>query len=152
MEHEREISVKLPLRNDGYLERACPHCTLRFSIQPDDYDRGGYLNLRCPRCGWIEEFQDFKTPEQTAYVQAVGENAAREMAEGLVGDQLKDLFRGLSNTPGVRVTSGNKRLNFGRKDAPSPNSNEAFDIDQCPTCALRYALPAGIQGTCPVCR
>lgn len=152
MEHQREIAITLPPRTDGLFERACPHCQARFAIHSEDYETGGYLNLRCPRCEWVDEKDEFTTPEQRAYVRAAGENAAREMAEELVADQLKDMFRGLRGTPGIRVTGSAKRPQLGRQALPEPNANVPLTPVKCPSCGFRYATDASVGGVCPVCR
>lgn len=152
MEHQREIAITLPLRTDGLLERACPHCQARFAIHPEDYESGGYLNLKCPTCGWIAEKDDFTTPEQHAYVRAAGENAAREMAEEVVGNQLKKMLSGVRSTPGVRVSQTGKRPSFGREELPAANTNTPLTAVQCAACAFRYATTGSGTALCPICR
>lgn len=141
---EKTIRIDLPTDSDGFLPRQCPHCEQRFSIHGDSYEQGRYLNLRCPYCGMIEEFDEFLTEEQAEYSQATAQNEAREMAAKELEDALGDVFDG--------VSSGS--IDFGEIDTPSPHLSHDTVRTICPNCEFRYGVieDSDEDSLCPVCR
>lgn len=140
---EKTISIDLPTDSDGHLPRQCPHCEQRFSIHGETYEEGRYLNLRCPYCGMIEEFDEFFTEEQAEYSQAIAQNELREMAAKEIEDALGDVFDGASTDS----------IDFGELETPSPHLPYNPTQITCPECGFRYGVkPEGDDTLCPVCR
>jgi predicted Zn finger-like uncharacterized protein len=148
---EKEILVQLPLRNDGLLERECPHCHTGFAIDDSAYTAGAFLNLRCPNCEWIAASDEFVTPQQHAHVLAIASNELNEMAEQMVNDGIRDLFAGLRGG-GIRVNSDATAARLGRRDVPAPNANKPLILMTCATCGFGYAHDSLPNPACPVCR
>jgi len=140
---EKTISIDLPTDSDGHLPRQCPHCEQRFSIHGETYEEGRYLNLRCPYCGMIEEFDEFLTEEQAEYSQAIAQNELREMAAKEIEDALGDVFDGASTDS----------IDFGELETSSPHLPYDPTRITCPECGFRYGVkPEGDDTLCPVCR
>ena len=140
---EKTIKIDLPTDSDGHLPRQCPHCEQRFSIHGETYEEGRYLNLRCPYCGMIEEFDEFLTEEQAEYSQAIAQNELREMAAKEIEDVLGDVFDGASTDS----------IDFGELETSSPHLPYDPTRITCPECGLRYGVkPEGDDTLCPVCR
>lgn len=140
---EKIISIDLPTNQNGHLPRQCPHCEQRFSIHGETYEEEHYLNLRCPYCGMIEEFDGFLTEEQAEYSQVTSQNEAIEMAAREVEDAIKDAF-GSS-------TSGS--IDFDEQKTPSPHLPFEPEHLSCSDCAFRYGVKDGDgEMLCPVCR
>ncbi|MET3963099.1 hypothetical protein ABIE44_003033 [Marmoricola sp. OAE513] len=113
-----ELSIELPVDNDGFLRRECPHCEQEFKWhhgpaneeaehqQPAD----AYF---CPLCGQVAGPDSWWTQAQLDLIQAE--------VSGHVGSQLNDMFddafRGLRGGGLVRVeTSGG----FDDVETPEP--------------------------------
>jgi ribosomal protein S27AE len=89
-------SVPMPLDDDGFLRRQCPHCSRQFKwhngptagkpegmVDPEAY--------HCPRCGNVAGHDEWWTDEQVALVEeSMSGHAFRE-----VTDTLEDKFRGI---------------------------------------------------------
>jgi ribosomal protein S27AE len=89
-------SVQLPLDNDGFLRRQCPHCGLEFKWHngptadkpPGQIDPAVYY---CPRCGVSAQHGDWFTQEQTNFIEeSLSGHAFREAT-----DTLQEMFRGV---------------------------------------------------------
>lgn len=140
---EKAINIELPTDSRGYLPRQCPHCNQRFSIHGETYEEGHYLNLRCPYCGMIEEFDKFLTEEQAEYSQAIAQNEAREMAAKQLEDALGNVFDG----------SSTGSIDFGELETPSPHLPYGPARITCSQCEFRYGVKQDEAETlCPVCR
>jgi len=138
----RSISIDLPTDDDGMLPRQCPTCERTFAIHRSTYREQHYLNLRCPYCGWIAEFDQFLTDEQADFAEATAENEARELAESELEEALSDIFGTVDD------------LDFGRQSVPSPHLDVPMTSRTCDNCGFRYHIAASYQDAsrCPVCR
>lgn len=104
-------SVQLPLDDDGFLRRECPHCDQEFkwfhgptAERPEgEADPPVYY---CPRCGVSAAPDQWWTEEQLAFIQ---EYAAAPVLREL-SDEVEKAFRGV------------KGLSFrrGQLDEPEP--------------------------------
>lgn len=93
-----EIPISLPLDNDGFLRRECPHCMQEFkwhngpanaeAEQMSDSDI-----YYCPLCGQSADPGAWWTQEQLDYAQKEAMPAAMQSLE----DELDQTFRGASN-------------------------------------------------------
>jgi len=115
------FSVQLPLDDDGFLRRECPHCSRQFkwhhgstAERPSgEVDPPVYF---CPRCGVSAAPDQWFTQEQIAYIEeAVTGPALREAS-----DTIEKAFRGVK---GVTV----KRDSFDEPEPP-PTLQEPNDM------------------------
>jgi hypothetical protein len=81
-----EISVSMPLDDDGYLRRACPSCNRALkwfagesTEQPPDLPEPE--RYYCPYCGAHADADQWWTAEQIAYAQAIAGAAALQSME-----------------------------------------------------------------------
>lgn len=88
---EHEISVSIPLDNDGFLRRECPTCEREFKWLPSDNsyepEPGGYF---CPYCQIQADTDHWLTKPQAEYVGAIG---LREVAGPLLDDLDRSMRR-----------------------------------------------------------
>lgn len=74
------LSISIPLDNDGYTELECDFCKTRFMITGDDYQHKDMPFLFCPICGLPNDLSTFYCPEvlEIAY-QMAAEWAMKEI-------------------------------------------------------------------------
>lgn len=77
LERGVQISIEMPVDNDGYLDRRCPHeeCQQDFKVLMDDWkekvpDERAY----CPLCGHYEDSGEWNTSEQQEYLSDCATN------------------------------------------------------------------------------
>lgn len=147
-------SIDLPTEEEGLLPRECPHCETVFAINPEMFEEGHYLNLRCPKCGWIAEFDKFHTADQVEYAHSVGSNDLRQQVEEEIGDMLEDAFSGVKSSDYIEVETSEDDLDLGREDIPSPHLKIETEDVTCSDCGFEYAVERGTEenSSCPVCR
>ena len=58
-----EISLSIPLDNDGFLEMECDYCKNRFMLHETVYSDESNLHFFCPICGLPNEANTFYCPE-----------------------------------------------------------------------------------------
>ena len=106
-------SIQLPLDDDGFLRRECPHCSQQFKWHhgptaerpPGEVDPPVYF---CPRCGNPAASDQWFTQEQIAYMQnALAGPALREAT-----DAIEKAFRGAK---GITF----KRSSFDEPEPPA---------------------------------
>jgi len=150
---ERIVNIDLPTDDEGMLPRQCPNCDGSFAIHGETYEDEHYLNLRCPYCEWVAEFDEFLTEEQAAYGEAVAENEARRMLEAEVADMFEDAFSGVGSSDFIEVETNTDEIDFGHRSTPSPHLPIETDQVTCGECGFRYAVKDGTDdSSCPVCR
>ena len=71
LEHGVQISIEIPIDDEGYLDRQCPHaeCRQEFKVLMVDWkekvpDKKAY----CPICGHYDDPGEWNTPEQKEYI------------------------------------------------------------------------------------
>lgn len=148
---EKEITIDLPTNDDEMLPRQCPNCEQQFLIQQEEYEEGGYLNLRCPYCEWIDEKDEFLTDEQAEYAEAVAMNEMKGMVEKELGGILEDAFSGLKSNDFITVGKGSSDFKLDRESVPSPNADIETIKQECDDCSFSFES-RNEQSSCPVCR
>ncbi|ELZ80150.1 hypothetical protein C454_11071 [Haloferax gibbonsii ATCC 33959] len=152
---EKEVSIDLPSDENGMFPRQCPNCDGKFAIHSDTYQDEHYLNLRCPYCGWIEEFDQFLTDEQADYSHSVAEGELRRMAEKELSDALEDAFGGISSNSSINLETDSSEIDFGEPETPSPHLSIETKRITCPDCGFNFLVKQDAeeeQVSCPVCR
>ena len=93
-----EIPISLPLDNDGFLRRECPHCMQEFKWHEgpanEEAEKMGDSGIyHCPLCGQSADPDSWWTQEQLDYAQ----EAAMPSALRSLEDELNKTFRRASN-------------------------------------------------------
>jgi len=88
------ISVQLPLDNDGFLRRECPSCADEFKwlADSDETDTAPVSQLYCPRCGVPADSDAWWTPTQLEYINRCAEPAIEQALQ----DAMTEAFSGKS--------------------------------------------------------
>ena len=147
------VNIDLPTDEAGMLPRQCPHCDGKFAIHGETYEQEHYLNLQCPYCEWIAEFDEFLTDEQAEYGEAVAETEARQMLEEEFADMFEDAFSGVGSSDFIEVETNTDEIDFGHRNTPSPHLAIQTDQVTCSDCGFRFAVEEGTgDSSCPVCR
>lgn len=149
---ERTLQVSLPDDDDGFLQRSCPHCDLLFAVHSEDWRAARLVNLRCPRCQFVEPFDGYTTRDQEAFAKAHAEDAAHQMAEEAMGERARDLFAGLSSLKHVKVSGTVGRVLLPGTPVPSAIARATMVAKQCSGCGLRFKTTVVEADACPVCR
>ena len=93
-----QISIPMPLDNDGFLRRQCPHCNSLFKWHhgPANEDAEHAANpaaYHCPLCGQPAQTDRWNTAEQNEYIEGVAMPTMIREADDLI----KDAFKGLDS-------------------------------------------------------
>jgi hypothetical protein len=93
-----EIGISLPLDNDGFLRRQCPHCNAQFKLHNGPANEEAEVvdtpaAHHCPRCGRPAEPDRWFTDEQVEYIDGVATPAVTRYAD----DLLRDAFKGINS-------------------------------------------------------
>jgi len=140
---DKEVRVNVPLQttDNGMLDRVCPNCEREFRIHKETFQSEHYLNLRCPYCNWISEFDEFTTERQWEYARATAMN---EQGRQMIEDTLDEAFGDLADIDG---------LNSMNQPIPSPCLDLNTDKHRCSDCHFEFeTLSAETGSDCPVCR
>lgn len=92
MSEEFSVSLSLPLDDDGFLRRECPSCIREFkwfAHEVGDPDAELVEQYFCPLCGVASGGDEWWTPAQAEYAQAI---AAPDI-EQFMNDTIRDAFR-----------------------------------------------------------
>ncbi|WP_405757514.1 hypothetical protein [Streptomyces sp. NBC_00073] len=145
-----EIQVTVPTDDDGFLGRECPHCTMTFRIDADDYERlPDNLTLWCVYCGHHSGHSDFMTTQQRERLLRVAEDLGTQ----IVSRSLHDIFGGLArkSSRGSPVTFSYKPGKpFYPRPLPGIDEERLVRIRTCPGCRVKYAVFSEHR-YCPVC-
>ncbi len=86
-----EIGISLPLDNDGFLRRQCPHCNATFKwhngpANEEAENAESPAAYYCPSCGRPAESDRWFTDEQVEYIDGVAAPAMTHYADDLLRD------------------------------------------------------------------
>jgi len=87
LERGVQISIEMPIDNEGYLDRKCPHeeCQQEFKVLMEDWkEKVSDERVYCPICGYSENSKEWNTPEQKRYIC--------DQARNYVKDRLNKAF------------------------------------------------------------
>lgn len=130
MDDDIDLEVSIPLDDDGFLRRECPHCEREFKwlsgSEADSFPPGGYC---CPYCGDRAEDDQWFTRGQLRVIEAsVEENVLaprlREMQ-----DSLRSLADSSGGLLGFEVDVGQQEPSRPRR-LTEPNDMVRVDF-QC---------------------
>lgn len=96
-----EISISLPLDNDGFLRRECPTCDQEFKWHSGPASQDAELHADpatyfCPLCGEPADPDSWWTQSQLDLAEAAAVAAATQELDEDFGAMIKDLNRGTS--------------------------------------------------------
>lgn len=86
-----EVSVSIPIDDEGYSLLKCPTCGAFFKLMPNDVKDEGVLEIFCPSCGLVGE--NYCTED----VIELGMKMLKNEAMDSVYEQLKKLERKTKN-------------------------------------------------------
>lgn len=147
-----EVSVDLPLDQDGFLDRRCPEarCNQDFKVSFDDWRDKVSDVAFCPVCGKKAEPMCWNTQRQDRYIREIAPKAAAERVRGAIERGVAQANRRHTQGEFVRMT-----MEF--KPGPSlpvspPRLTDLIESKiRCPSCACRYAI-VGPAFFCVACR
>lgn len=151
-DEERQVRVTLPVDHDGFLQRSCSHCDLLFAVHTGDYEQARVINLRCPRCQFVEPFDQWSTAAQVAFAQAHAQDELNQMAEEAINNALGDLFGGLKSSKHFKVSRSHERVSLPGTTVPDGIVGVPMIEKRCPECGLRFKTSDQDSCACPVCR
>lgn len=145
-----QVSVKIPLDDDGMMGRECLECRKYFKLKP-----GTGLptdHCHCPYCDYEGESNTFWTPAQLEYAKSVGLNQVFRSHIKPSLDRLTDSFKDLERS------SRNSLIKFTVK---SSGHDHFFPIKyyreeeletklECDSCGLVFSI-YGVFARCPDC-
>lgn len=143
-------SVSIPTDADGFFGRECPEkeCLAYFKLHANEYHLAKESGvLSCPSCGIRANHESFMTPEQIERSQA----AARELAEAVAQQLIREAFSGLKPRPGSGVSltfePGPKRR---PRRLPTYVERETVRTFTCPAGSHRAVIYDRLVA-CPYC-
>lgn len=150
MTNVRRRSLHLPFDDNGILERECPRCHDRFSIEIEEFENQGYMNLRCPYCRFISELDNFSTGKQRQYMYSESMNFSLRTMENI----LEDTLGGISGFSGKNMSLeiDFDDFDFGRVEVIDPISSIEVDATTCDDCGFHFEVHDVDTQVCPVCR
>lgn len=151
-EWTRKVSVSLPDDDDGFLQRSCPNCEFLFAVHSKDYADARVVNLRCPRCQFVEPFDNWATQQQREFAEAHAQDALNQMAEEAIGKMTRDFFKGLKSSRYVKVSGPRGRVSLPGTPVPSAMAEVPMTTEQCGQCGFRFKTSGADAIACPVCR
>ena len=143
-----EISVCIPVDEEGFTGRECPNSTCEgyFKIVFGTGLKGEILPCHCPYCGHTAEHNKFFTQEQIEYAKSI---ALREITDAFYKD-LKTLeFEHESREPfGIGISM---KVKSGQPTPIHLYREKKLETDVvCTNCTLRYSV-YGVFAFCPDC-
>ena len=90
-----EISVSIPIDEEGMLGRECLECEDYFKIKPGTGLDTSYCY--CPYCEYEGDSDNFWTPEQIEYAQSIAANQAVDKVFKPFIDKMNKTFRDLEH-------------------------------------------------------
>lgn len=134
--------IRVPTDEDGLVGRECPapDCVRYFKVKFGTGLKGPNLPCHCPYCGHKGPQNEFRTPDQIAYVRSY----AKLLISDAIHQDLKQLeFR--SRYISLKVTRGSRPIvrHYAEKDLETHVT--------CSACTLEYAI-YGVFAFCPDCR
>jgi hypothetical protein len=146
-----QVSVKIPLDDDGMLGRECLECKKYFKLKP-----GTGLptdHCHCPYCEYEGKSNTFWTPEQLEYAKSVGLNQVFRTHIKPSLDRLTDSLKSLERS------SRNSLLKISVKTSGHDHffpikyySEEELETKlTCDSCGLVFSI-YGVFAHCPDCK
>jgi hypothetical protein len=110
------FSINIPTDSDDYFGLSCPYCRNKFKILAPEFKETDVVNVYCPICGLVDEFNSFYTNEVI--------NKALSIAENYAKDMVYRMFKELE-----RKNRGNKFLKIKAGKKPIGNEPELYESE-----------------------
>ncbi|MGE7023346.1 hypothetical protein [Solibacillus cecembensis] len=110
------FSISIPTDSDGYFNSCCPYCKNHFKILGSEFKETEVVDIYCPVCGLIAEFNSFYTDKVINKVHSI----AKDYAEDLIYQMFKDL---------ERKNRGNKFVKIKAGKRPTTDESELYEPD-----------------------
>jgi hypothetical protein len=146
-----QVSVKIPLDDDGMLGRECFECKKYFKLKPGTGLPTSHCH--CPYCDYEGKSDTFFTPEQLEYAKSVGLNQVFHTHIKPSLDRLTDSFKSLERST---------RNSFLKITVKTSGHDHFFPIKyyaeeeletklECDSCGLVFSI-YGVFAHCPDCK
>lgn len=151
-----EVSISIPIGEDGFFGRACPSCDAPFKMRSEEYEAlPEEIELTCPYCGHRDEHSAFMTTAQRERVMAAAGGLVEQWAHGQVNDILGRTFgRRSSRSYGDSSVSFEWSYTPGApptvRQLPSVLEKQTRRVVECSTCGNHHAVYSA-SSFCPVC-
>lgn len=141
--HQYELSINIPIDEDGRVARECPNNSCSpgyFKVKPGTGITENLEEAYCPYCRFADEPSSFVSEEQVRYSK---DQVAREAFKGIS----KAIENGLGLGPSKKKRYGDKHFSMelsykpGRLPYVRPPSEEILKRDVlCPHCGLDHSV------------
>jgi len=146
------VQIPIPLDDDGYLDRECPHeeCESEFKILAGDWtDKVRDEEVFCPICGHTAESDQWLTQEQDEHVRQVAMREVQKAMGGVMRDWSRDFNRQLPQGGFISMS-----MKYKPSALPMVIPLDAAELMlqryTCEECGCRYAA-IGAAFFCPAC-
>lgn len=110
------FSINIPTDSDGYFNLCCPYCKNDFKIHGAEFNETEIVDIYCPVCGLIAEFNSFYTDKVKSKVRSIAKNYAE--------DFIYQIFKDLE-----RKNNRNKYVKIKAKKKPTTDVLELYETD-----------------------
>lgn len=98
------FSINIPADFDGYFSLCCPYCINKFKISISEFQETDVVNIYCPICGLVKEFNSFYTPEVIDKAISISKNHAEDM----IYQMFKELEMTSRGSKSIKIKAGKK--------------------------------------------
>ena len=149
---EQGVEIPIPLDEDGYLDRGCPHeeCRSEFKVFLDDWDKKVRdEEVFCPICGHAEKADQWFTKEQDEHLLQVAMRESMKAFDNAMSEMFQDINHQQPRGGFISVS-----MNYIPGTPPIVMPLEAAELMLqryvCEKCGCRYAA-IGAAFFCPAC-
>ncbi|MCE9612930.1 MAG: hypothetical protein K8T26_01550 [Lentisphaerae bacterium] len=147
---QMEVNITLPLDDDGYFDRKCPHgrCGATFKVLFEDWKAKVAKHAYCPICRHDEDVANWNTAQQEESIKRQGLAALQKTLDRALGEAVRQtrpvVYGGLarialSYKPGATIV-----------DIPIKAAEAMQSKATCEKCGCRYGS-IGLSFFCPAC-
>ena len=147
-----QIRIEIPIDDDGYIDRQCPHaeCRQEFKVLMNDWkdkvpDEGAY----CPICGYYVDSAEWNTQEQQEYIA----DHARDYLMGELNKAFSQSVRRFNRSQprnGWITMKMDYKPNRPKVIVPHEVAELMQQKFNCENCGCRYSS-IGASFFCPAC-
>lgn len=120
------FSINIPADSEGYFSLCCPYCTNKFKISTSEFQETDIVNIYCPTCGLVKEFNSFYTDEVTDKALSIAKNHAEDM----IYQMFKGLERKSRSNKFIKIKAG-KKANAYEPELYEPDNHLVIVKKEC---------------------
>ena len=150
LSRKMDVPINLPLDDDGYLDRTCPHpnCRAAFKVLFVDWEAKVGADAHCPICGHVRKSSEWHTAEQKKSVERQALAAMQKKVDAALAEAARRtrpvtygglVHMALSFKPGAPIVT-----------IPIAAAKAMQLKCVCEKCGCRYAS-VGFAFFCPAC-